>query len=298
MKESLARVIACVVAFVNVVGLSPAQDYALGKNAGLARLERDLDRASLERNEASWKKIASDGLSLAIAEWEARTISLRESDPMEWKSEREKVTDDFIAASEREYAEWLSDSFFSERGIAREKKFAAELARRAAEWGFRDKDGSEGRIIAPERAADARTQWRESVSSPMIDEYLIEWERENGEASSELRTALAKTGASSQEIETAIRAGLAKVAVSARAEYSRVAEIEENGMIAAFLYDANSLRKESESRAAAAIADRLAEKTRAETESEMNRALDSLDEEFDGGDRTGIEIDAESWMSS
>ncbi|HNY20548.1 MAG TPA: hypothetical protein PKO22_00225, partial [Treponemataceae bacterium] len=298
MKESLARVIACVVAFVNVVGLSPAQDYALGKNAGLARLERDLDRASLERNEAAWKKIASDGLSLAIAEWEARTISLRESNPMEWKSEREKVTDDFIAASEREYAEWLSDSFFSERGIAREKKFAAELARRAAEWRFRDKDGSEGRIIAPERATDARAQWRESVSSPMIDEYLIEWERENGEASSELRTALAKTGASSQEIETAIRAGLAKVAVSARAEYFRVAEIEENGMIAAFLYDANSLRKESESRAAAAIADRLAEKTRAETESEMNRALDSLDEEFDGGDRTGIEIDAESWMSS
>jgi hypothetical protein len=298
MKDWFNRTIASVLILVNVAAMLPAREFDVGKQAGMTRLEHSLDRAAKERNPESWQRIAEEGLTLAVTEWENRTLSMKESDPATWQKEKDFVTGEYKAVAGKEYASWLGDRFFEERAQAQTGKMARELEEKAAAWNYAGADGTSTRVVAASDAASAREQWRSTVSAGVIDAYLESWESGSGADYPEIASYLSDAGLSYADIGGLVAEKKESYTAYVRSEYERVAAVEENGLMMSLLYDQNSLKKKSAEEAAKIIAARIAGEAKEETTADIDRLFSLMEGEIESQKADGVEIDTDAWLAS
>lgn len=131
---------------------------------GKVRLEHYLDQADSFKEEARWKEMAGEGLSVAMSEWER----------FHWEDgenlSREEALEVFNSCIEERFEKYVSSKLDEEKqceGYAQIKKELEELS-------FSIKENNRGKELNPQ---EAEKQWREEAGK-ILDEYISNWNPE------------------------------------------------------------------------------------------------------------------------
>ena len=86
------------------IQLVPCQELSYGVKQGKLRLERYLELADLEREEAKWRELAENGLLMAMSLWESA-----ETDRLESGETKAGVQRSFKKQLEERFVKWKTD---------------------------------------------------------------------------------------------------------------------------------------------------------------------------------------------
>jgi hypothetical protein len=292
----MRRFIALLLVLTQFVYFLPAQEMGADVRRGMARLERYLDRAAIERSAAGWEQLAMEGLEAALLEWEGANLYLKESDPEYWSQKREEAEWIYGIEKEKAYIGWASARMYAEFARAEGSALAAELRRAAAQWTYM-KDGEETRRINMADAPGARTAW-DLVAGEIIERYLGEWEEKHNIAYGELRARFAGSGLEDSDREAIYGGAKSSQRAAVLLEYGRIAAAEGNDLMRVLLYDSQSMKKRTAGEAAGAIARRLAEEAKSSTEREIERLFGELELLVGAEEQEGIQITSGEWLAS
>jgi len=240
--SSLRKLVAIMLIVTQGLSLLPAQEMVLDISRGRQRLERYLDRASLERSAQSWESIAQAGMEAAMLEWESAHTYIMERDSELWHTLRDEALWTYALEKEKAYVTWAIRRLQAEVSHAENSALAAELREAAQAWRYQGSDGELTRQISLSEAGLARDSW-EQTASEITDRYLQRWEDSRLLSYTELLARFAANALEGLDLTRIYAEAEEESRAYIKNEYARIAEAQGNALLRELLYDSGSLKK-------------------------------------------------------
>ncbi|MFA6508318.1 MAG: hypothetical protein WCT14_19605, partial [Treponemataceae bacterium] len=261
-------------------------------------------RADRETENGRWIEEARRGISLSVAAWERTAVALYE-DAAEYEAARATVRAWSETELEERFTVWLRDRFFGREAVALKALLEEETT--AANKRYLYITDAEGNILYDEETGDPLTVRPDDGDT--LAAHTASWENELITAkNSALASYMSRMETRYPELLTYIpaerrasfmgniTAALSSAAVRVERELDALVSREERLFVARRTGDVWSLRKQSESEAAAAIVASLAR----ETEAECDQALKTLQARVEGASaETGdLALAGKEWLAA
>lgn len=242
MKNFLSRAAALLALAVYFPSVLQAADYSERFFSGQKTFESYLARAAEQSDQSRFERIAREGIGAAVFEWERDSLDLKLLGLDEWLLQREIFERRLGERADEALGIWLKDKRMSETQAVQKSALYAELQKAAEDFLFVDEDGSESKIVSNEKIVKAKEQW-EVQAQKIVQKHLDEFSNEDDFYFIESKVC--------------------------------------NALMNSLLYDHASLKKISDSQAAAFLAETLAAQIEDESSRELSRLFNSLEKEVE-----------------
>ncbi len=264
MKNFFCRVAAFFALAGFVPNLAGASDFGAALREGRKSLDGYLERAMVQTERERFEKIAREGIAAAIFDWEQSAADLRLCDYEGWKAQRQAFEREAGEAADQAFERWLLDKKALADMAVKKSALYAELQEAAEKFFYSDESGGETRIVPKEKIQDAKSQW-ESLAVKIVQKHLDE------------------NSSDGQKID-----------------FYFAEEKAGNDLMNRLLYDHDSLKAQSDARAAMTLADALAGQIELETRRSIEELFASMENEVDGGgmdDGADVSSKGENWLA-
>ncbi|MBO5137401.1 MAG: hypothetical protein J6B81_02765 [Spirochaetaceae bacterium] len=287
------RIVAVLVATIQLLLIVPAQELYISKQQGLLQLNTYLDRAALETSQARWQMLADEGFLVALATWENATLLEKERDLESWQQKKTEVESNFRQQKEYRYAKWLLEQFLLQHRNQDAQELSMLLNEYEQQWQYTASDGNKSRQILIEDANEAKKQWNNFVAEQ--DEVAKWWQKVSVEME-DLENVISEVNLDYETKRNLVVAAAATSKSILETEFQMVLEKEQNKLLGNLLYDRGSLKRLSATQAAEVIALQLAQEARAESTRATNQVLSKLDTELENNETEDIYLTQEKWL--
>nr|MCR4790956.1 hypothetical protein [Treponemataceae bacterium] len=279
MKESFkTRFLASLLLLVFCAQILPAQSFYDSYRQGKVRLEHYLDRASLERSQEDFEKLAGEGLLQAMQAWENDELDALE---------KEKAMKDYQKEIDKARGKWQIEQNMEKESLLKRSQLAQILEKAAEDWTYNKGSEGESKYINKAFVSDAKEQW-ESYAENIIEDFI----QKNNIAG---EIILGNSDLTEEEKNELYQAAREKYSRFTDEEYRMIAMSEGNKKIRSMLYDTQSLKALSDSQAANVIAEALAQATKNQTEAAIDKLMAGLETEIQSQNEKNIS-DKEDWL--
>ena len=234
-----------------------ANDYALFERSGKKSLELYLERAKIQGSEERFMRLAQEGISAAIFDWEKNAQDARLYDAESWKAQRLLFERSLNEDVESSFKDWLLEKKSLERASLEKSALYEELQKAAENFFYVDSEGGQNKIVSRQNIEDARGQWEELSEKIILDrlhENFLPNDRDFLEACDSFYFAEQKVC---------------------------------NQLMNSLLYDHASLKRQSDQEEALFVAENLARQIELESDASLETLFNSLENEarsVDSGD--------------
>lgn len=258
MKDLLNRLAALFALFCYCSGAAFASELPAAVNAGRRTFDSYLEKAKIQTDQSRFEKIAREGISAALFEWEKSAESLGLDGAEDWKAQKKVFERELGEEAEAVFKEWLLERKSREKNAVQKSALCEALQKAAAEFSFTDSDGKKTRVVPKEKIQEARAQW-EAAAQEIVRAYLNE-----------------------------------NFTEAQKAEFWFAEEKAANDLMDQILYDHNSLKKMSAERAAFAVAQNLAWQVESESGAAVEKLFESLETQAARADADDVRLGQES----
>ncbi len=262
-------------------------------------LEVYLDRADQERTATDWQRVARFGAEASVAQWEQGAAQLY-ADAAEMAAAHTELTNWVGGQMQERYESWLIRRFFDEQGSLGISAVRQAISDANLQYlyttdssGAVQFDDNGDPVLRGEDGLPADKEgWKAKVGQAE-EAILAAWEKNVDQAfAPELGSLLEEEGLSRyQDYKVGMEDGL-------RREMEHVCLQGEISLISRRLYDQYSLRKNSESATADAIADEIVRVTKTQTDAGIQQIQAGLSLTPESVDSSTPTIDVEKWQES
>ena len=279
MKESFKnRFLASLLLLAFCAQVLPAKPMYDSYRQAQTRLEHYLDRATLERSQEGFEKLASEALLQAMQVWENEELDALE---------KEKVLQNYQNEIEKKRGEWEIKQELEKEMLLKRSQLAQTLEKEAEEWAFNKGTDAEAKYINKTHVAEAKKQW-ENYAANVIEEFI----QKNNTVG---QIVLGNSTLTDEEKNELYQTVCEKYGDFVDEEYKMIAQSEGNKKIRSMLYDSQSLKALSDAQAANLIAEALAESTKNQTTATIDKLMASLDKEIESQSEKNVS-DKDGWI--
>lgn len=243
MKKTFFRFWAVLAFLVYSSNILFAADYAKSFMDGRRTLGAYLERAAEQSDKSRFERMAREGVEAALFEWERNTLDLKLFGLEEWEAQKNAFERDLGEEAQAACERWLLERMALDDAALKKSALYEELQKAAEDFFYTDQAGNKSRVVSKKNIKGAREQWEETAQK-IVQKYF---EDDCGEGDA-----------------AALCFAEQKIC---------------NALMNELLYDHSSLKKISDSQAAAVIADNLALQIEGESERAVARLFDSLETE-------------------
>ena len=247
MKNFFNRTAALLALLCYFSNAACAGEWAAGFAAGRRTLDLYLERAKIQTDQSRFEKIAEEGISAALFEWERGCEDSVLCDSAEWKAQRAAFERELGEAAEQAFGQWLLERKEENSFAVQKAALYLELQKAAADFALQSQDESQSSVAGAEQIQEAEERWK-ALAEEIVQKYLDE-------------------NFSEQE-KTDFYFAESKVC---------------NELMNEFLLGKNSQKNQNASRAAFAVADNLASQIESESERAVSELFNSLEKEAQTG---------------
>ena len=251
-----------------------AQDFQAQRKT----LDSYLERAQVQSDRERFEKIAMQGIGAAVAEWEQDSLQMKIDDYDEWISQRDALTEALESYRDESFAKWVLKKQNEEREQIQRNALYKALQEAALSFAYTKADGSVSRVVSKDFIDEAKSQWSE-ISAAIVREYIEAWSEEK--QSADERELFGLKISESEKTVLVLEAKESFISFL-QGEYISIETAITNSLVSALLYDQDSLKKLSDSEAAATIARELAESIESRTSESMAQLFNELETELEG----------------